>query len=76
MDHFEPNLRILKCPICFGLPFPQKADTTAKTYRTLTLKNGIAPRAALLTALWGEKPDRKAPVLLVFGSGAYVHQLL
>jgi len=37
-------------------------------------KNGFAPRAALLTALWGDEPGRKAPTLLVFGSGAYVHR--
>lgn len=37
-------------------------------------KNGFAPRAALLTALWGDEPRRKAPTLLVFGSGAYVHR--
>ena len=39
-----------------------------------TLKNGFAPRGALLAALWGDKPRRKAPTSLVFGSGAYVHR--
>ena len=37
-------------------------------------KNGFAPRTALLTVLWGDEPRRKAPTLLVFGSGAYVHR--
>jgi hypothetical protein len=37
-------------------------------------RNGFAPRAALLTALWGDEPRRKAPTSLVFGSGAYVHR--
>ena len=37
-------------------------------------KNGFAPRPALLTGLWGDEPGRKAPTLLVFGSGAYVHR--
>ena len=27
-------------------------------------KNGFAPRAALLTALWGDEPRRKAPTYL------------
>jgi hypothetical protein len=37
-------------------------------------RNGIAPLGALLAALWGDEPRRKAPTLLVFGSGAYVHR--
>jgi len=37
-------------------------------------KNGFAPPGALLAALWGDKPRRKAPASLVFGSGAYVHR--
>jgi len=41
----------------------------------LSSKNGIAPRAALLTALWGDERRRKAPANLFFGSGAYVHRI-
>src|SRR6185503_15964577 len=37
-------------------------------------KHGFAPPGALLAALWGDKPRRKAPASLVFGSGAYVHR--
>ena len=38
-------------------------------------KNGFAPRAALLTDPVGRRTiRRKAPTLLVFGSGAYVHR--
>jgi hypothetical protein len=37
-------------------------------------KNDIAPRAALQTARWGDERRWKAPALLVFGSGAYVHR--
>ena len=38
-------------------------------------KNNIAPRAALLTALWGDDAAGKLRLLLVFGSGAYVHRI-
>jgi hypothetical protein len=41
----------------------------------LSPKNGIAPRAALLTARWGDERRRKAPALLYIGSGAYVHRI-
>ena len=36
-----------------------------------SFKNGFAPPGALLAALWGDEPRRKAPASLVFGSGAY-----
>ena len=78
MDHFEPDFRTIGREVkCFGVRqawgrFSRSLE--AKRLRSLgigkavprhrTPKNGIAPRAALLTALWGEKPDRKAPVYL------------
>ena len=39
------------------------------------VRNGFAPRAALQTTRWGDKPFAgKLQLLLVFGSGAYVHR--
>jgi hypothetical protein len=58
LDYLESNLRKIR---------------TLRILQTV-VKNGFAPRAALLTALWGDEPCRKAPTLLVFGSGAYVHR--
>ena len=47
--------------------------TSLRVLRVIS-KNGFAPLAALLTAMWGDEPRRKAPTSLVFGSGAYVHR--
>ncbi len=65
MDHFEPYLRKVVV----------EAMDQRRCLGGSDSKYGIAPRAALLTALWGDERCRKAPALLVFGSGAYVHRI-
>ncbi|HEX5885686.1 MAG TPA: hypothetical protein VFY67_14190, partial [Pyrinomonadaceae bacterium] len=65
MDYLESDLR--------QVGFPAKAQRTRKeksallcvlaffaALREMIFKNGFAPRGALLAALWGDKPRRKA----------------
>src|SRR6185369_17969019 len=79
----EPRSTCNNSVTCRGLS--QTLSTCDRSYRTnrtyispsppLGFKNGFAPPGALLAALWGDEPRRKAPASLVFGSGAYVHRI-
>jgi hypothetical protein len=61
VDNLEPDLREV-----IGHIGPILTGMGAANF-----KNGFAPPGALLAALWGDEPRRKAPASLVFGSGAY-----
>ena len=50
MDHFEPYLRKIIV----------EAMVQSKGLGGSDFKNGIAPRAALLTALWGDEPSSES----------------
>ena len=90
MDTIQPNLRKMICcetsneeggrtfvhvPDESSTIEGQDKDCWLVTFFWKYLKNGFAPRAALLTGPVGRQTiRRKAPTLLVFGSGAYVHR--
>ena len=56
MDHFEPYLRKRMVEAMFQSKGLAGSDS----------KNGIAPRAALLTALWGDEPSLESSSFTCF----------